>query len=513
MRPTLRWALFSAIAIAAVAPQARADDFVDRVDSYYKDVAASQRSDTVLLPLLVKVAAPPAAVASVNSAALLPASSASFVAASAWATAEPQKDALEALKKVTSQTEWKKAFAFAQPYSFAAVDPDLVIANAYTFLGDPPTLASARHLYLPLLNQLASLVHVEATRLAAEGKPADALDLVIRLTFLARSMADRAFMQEQTWGYDTMVLGLQRLRDIAYVDSRSANPVLTPDQLKDITERLQDRAGLMGTDRLLLPRGDKVAAEQIISQLFIPRGGPNPDTFGRSLARIGSKERPLRLFSETARWDGVLKLHANELDARAQLEAIYNDWAKRWQLSPFEPIQRAPSDYSRLDKTRYAALDAVLGDLGVLTTRRLELRAEMAATRTALGMYAFARANRTFPRDITAIRPSFLAKMDADPFSPEGKNPEFFVPIRDALKRPNEDPKPHEIQIFPATGDPFAVSLRDDQFVIFLIGSDRAANNARKATQMVEDRAGDFLVWPPVLSLVRQNLTETGRLN
>lgn len=501
------------VATASCALPAQADDFVDRADATYKTISSAKRSDSILLPLILKMEPTPTAASTAESAALLPADSASFAAAAAWATGAPQKAVIEALVKVTSEKDWKSFHAFGQPYSFSGIDPDLVVAGAYTFLGDPPVLASADHQYLTLLDRLEALTHVEITRLTADGKAGDALDLGVRFTFFARTIADRAFFREQSWGYRAMLLGLQRIRDVAYVDFRSAAPALTPDQLKDAIARLVDRGGVMGTDRLTLPQGDKIAAEQLIAQLFLPRAGPNPDTFGRTLARIGAQERPLRLFSETARWDGVMKLHANALDTRAQLDAIYNDWAKRWALSPFEPMQRTPSDFSKMDKVRFAALDATMGDVGVLFNQRLELRAELVSTRMSLAMYAFFRTQRSFPRDVTAVRPAFIARMDPDPFSLEGKNPEFFVPIRDALKRPNEDPKPHVLQVLLVPGQPgFEVSLKDDQFVMFLIGPDRVNNNGRKATQMVEDRTGDFIAWPPVLSLQRQYLKDTGRL-
>ena len=59
--------------------------------------------------------------------------------------------------------------AFGQLYGVEGVDIEMIAAGLYTDLGDPPTLAGARIGYMPMLDRLAILVNVEATRLAAEG--------------------------------------------------------------------------------------------------------------------------------------------------------------------------------------------------------------------------------------------------------------------------------------------------------------------------------------------------------
>ena len=200
------------VALAAPGATAQSDTYANEVNALFKAIPTARRSDLVLLPALTKTAPAPARVSLRDDAALLPASSADFAAAAAWAQAPAQQEALKVLATITREGEWTKAYAFAQPYGADLVEPSLIRDGAYTELGDPPTLAAAQHLYLPLLDRLVCLVNVEATRLAAAGDPAAGLDTLTNLVCFGRQMVDRAFSKEATWGLETMSQALERIR-------------------------------------------------------------------------------------------------------------------------------------------------------------------------------------------------------------------------------------------------------------------------------------------------------------
>ena len=126
----------------------------------------------------------PAAVSTVKDAMLMPASNASFASVRAWAEGEAQRALLEGLHAVTEEDDYRYAHAWGQPYGPDA-GFEALSSGLYTELGDPPLLAAARHLYLPALDRMAILVHVEATRRAADGDPASALDLLVDFTYFA----------------------------------------------------------------------------------------------------------------------------------------------------------------------------------------------------------------------------------------------------------------------------------------------------------------------------------------
>lgn len=517
-----RTCLFAAALVMgwmAAATPCAADEFTQRVNDIYKSIQQDKRSDLVLLPLMAKIQPGPFGDEDDLDAALMTPASTRWTKALEWAMAEPQRAVIEAVKKVTAEENLKLAYAFAQPYGSDVVDPDLVGSKMYTELGEPPTLAMADFLYLPAVSGTFRLLQVEATRLQAEGKPAEALDIMMASLHFARQIADREFLKEKAEGLGNMYLAIMRLRDIVYLDSKLETPKLTAENLRDLIRRLQDNRACLSVDKIQLPRGDQIAAEQMISRVFLARSGANPETFAPALARIGARNRPLRLFSESAKWDALRTLHANDMATREQLANVFNDWNKRWKLDPFDAMLKLETDYRKMDKTRFAMIDLILGsDMEVLFIVRRLIEVEVVGTRQALAMQGFHLQQRTFPLALTAVRPTFMTKLDLDPFDVTRKNNlQFFVPMRDRPAGPNEAPKPHEMEVFPDIPGPikwaaFSVRLRDDGFVIYSVGPDGQNNGCRKATGMIENDKGDYLYWPPVISLLRQNLTESGRL-
>jgi hypothetical protein len=498
----------------APARHAFADEFIDRVNALFKTIAPNKRSDTVLLPLLSKLTEPPAPLRNADVAALLPADAPAFAAATKWAQEEPQVKALEGLKKVTDadpKGDWRKAFAWGQPYGLADVDPDYVDMKAYTDLGEPPTLAAARVLYMPMLERYEILAQVEATRLASEGKLQDAIDLLVRFAHFSRQIADRQFRVEQVFAFKAMIRALERVRDLLYAELRAGTESkVTPDFLRDQIERLRDRGGIMGIDRLALPSAEKQGALQIVGRIFDGNGGPGPE-FARRMARLSARERPLRIFSEISAWESISAVHGNGRETRDRAENVYNDWAKRWELPKTDPSLKLPTDYTKLDKVKYAALDTLLGNLGVLFELRNQLEVELNGTRMSMACYAFWLRDKNFPPALTAVAPAIIRTADPDPFSRERQIFRYFVPMRDN-RVTGQDPKPHRLTLFPEYGERGIEKLFDKStFVLYSLGPDGSNNNILRATQMVEDERGDYLVFPPAVSIIRDFAIETGK--
>lgn len=524
IRLPLRHLAVFAIAAAALAPiTARADEFTDRANQLYSSVSTSKRSDQVLLPVLAKMQAPPAVVATVEKSMMLPASSSSFGAAKDWAAAEPQRAILDVLATITKEENPVEAMAFAQPYGADAVaaGPDglaLINAGLYTDLGDPPMLAGARFLYLPALDNVACLVNVEATRLAAEGQFDKSLDVLMNWLFFSRQMADRAFFQESHWGWRSMIGAADRIRDVVYTDFRYGQKKISTDQIAAVLHRIRPE-GYLSIDRVLFPRANQIAAEQVIAKVFVQNGGVNEAVFGSTMARLAATDRPLRLFAEAARWDQAGAQHANWYDTGEQLKRVTNDLISRWPLEPWDQRMSSKTDYEKMSRVRFAVLQAVLPDMTVLFNERQVLRAQLVGTRMALGIMAFQIRNKNWPPDIASIRPIWVKVIEADPFNTDrsqGKVPplEYFVPVRDTPHPPREAPRPWEINVVTRAGQyNFQARVGSDQFVLYSVGPDGAKDWAKNVSAEPPPGAiGDLLLWPPVTSLLRQRLSETGEL-
>jgi hypothetical protein len=507
-------------AIVCIMPAAHADEYVDRANTLYAQIRTEHRSDLILFPAVAKMDQPPASVAQIQRAILLPAGTSGWAEAEAWANAEPQRAVLQALQRAAANTQ----MAVGQPYGALAMGAtsegiELIDYGMYTELGETGLLAGARFLYLPKLDTVGSLVNVEATRLAAEGKPADAIRTLADWLFFCRQMADREMFPESRWGLRSMIAACERIRDIAYQDFRSGNQSFSVDQILAVLERLRTDDGYLMGDRLIFPQANRIAAEQVIAHTFIQRGGVNTARFGQTMARIASTDRPLRLFAEAAKWEQVGVGHADYFETSDQLGRVYNDWTNRWRLDPWDRINRGKiPDYETTSPNRFAVIRTVIPDMSVLFHDRQVLRTQIVGTRTSLGVMAFTYRNRMMPSTLAGIRPTFVREIEADPFNFErdtGRRPplEYFVPIRDQRFGEREQPRPHEMNVI-LGGDVqnFRVSIGQDQFILYSVGPDHAKNWARDVSgEPAPDGVGDLLLWPPVSSLLRQRLVEAGQ--
>jgi hypothetical protein len=161
------------------------------------------------------------------------------------------------------------------------------------------------------------------------------------------------------------------------------------------------------------------------------------------------------------------------------------------------------------EKEKFAAIVLSTPDLSDLAELRQVVRTELVGTRTSLALVAFLRSQNKPARQITAIRPQWVPAVEADPFNPEranGAQPplEYFVPQATG----------HEVSIVYTAPDlgnvPFAVTLKDDVFVLYSRGSDNTRNSAQRVQNTPDVVQGaDYLIWPPTLSLYRQYLADT----
>lgn len=522
--------LLALLVVTGLASLARADEFVDRVNALYADVRADRRSDPIILAALADLVETPAFLKSQRDAALYPSGGPAWGQAESWATASSQVALLEVLDSITKEQDPRRMLVFAQPYGLAELGSDsaqieFIQAGLYTDLGDPPLLAAAQHLYLKQFDHLARLVHVEATRRLAEGDPAGSLDVLADLIQFGRQILDREFHAEKMWAVTTMSLASERMRDVAYNDMRSGGK-LTPAQLTESIERLVDERGPISIGRIRLPKGDFIAAEQLIATVMERRGSIRTELFASTMARLESTERPLRLFGEAARWRDAAQSHVNWTGANQMLEALRGDFEFRWTLSPFDPLMaQAFTIESVLENSfardRLAVVSRSIPDMRELFAQRQILRTEILGTQNALGLAAFHAQNQRYPLDLSGIRPQYIKDVGIDPFNPsvaEGRQPPlvFFVPVRDTADRFANQPNtpPHVISILVPDAPNVSISLRADQFVLFSVGADGSGQWADEAQNTYNAPPGrDYLIWPPVMSVVRDTLRDSGAFN
>jgi hypothetical protein len=505
-------ALVGSVLFTSASP-AQDGTFVKNANRAYEVYPASRRSDMVLLPVLAAMTAPPARVAYLEDASLLPATSVDFPAAAEWAQAPAQRAALEALDQVTRETDWTKAYAFAQPYGADAVEPAMVRAGQYSEVGDPPMLAAVQHLFLPRLDRLACLVNVEATRRAAAGEVAQACDVLVDWVFFGRQMADRVMGREAAWGLRAMNQGLERLRDVVYLDM-TAGRRLTAQDLRALLERLAE-TGYTDVGRIGFPPGDRIAAEQVLARVY-PGHTVDEAVFAPTMARLGSAAHPLRLFSEWSRWRTAAAAQSDAPTARRLLTGLFDDWRARWQAGWYDLRQNVTPAYTLLPKESNAAIAQSVPDLGELIELRQIARTELVGTRTTLALIGHLYTHGSMATQLSVVRPQWLPTIESDPFNPERlSGPKawmnYLVPMRDTPKNSRGEPVPYEVSV--VTNDPTKPvnrRLTDETFMVLSMGANGKFEygilNQNTAKRL--DTPADYLIFPPVVSLQRQVLVD-----
>ncbi|MEN0020089.1 MAG: hypothetical protein AAF747_04295, partial [Planctomycetota bacterium] len=246
-----------------------------------------------------------------------------------------------------------------------------------------------------------------------------------------------------------------------------------------------------------------------------------PDLFGPTMARMAATGFPLRLFGESARWATAAESHANRFDTARRLSALANDMRFRWSRNWHDAALRRPSAYARLQQSpeiraEFSVIAETVPDPEPVFIARQLAYTEARGTQHALAVVAYWLDNNLYPRALAATRPRYLPQLTADPFDPDrdlGREPPFqyFVPMRDqaALFAPNEEITPHEIVIVVPDQANFSIRLRDDQFVVYSVGGDGTPQFAREVENTHNAARGrDYLIWPPVLTFVRDDLVQ-----
>ncbi|MCA9273144.1 MAG: hypothetical protein KDA31_08870 [Phycisphaerales bacterium] len=497
------------LAALALKGLALADEFTDRLNANYANVPDSRRAELILMPALGAMEEPPGVIVGrADRVLLLTTSSPAWAAASAWAEAEPQRAALAALAEVTAEENPRRRMDFALPYGIVGIDPSWVRMGIHAELGDPPTISAAHLGYLERMEWLATLAQIEVTRLESVGQLEQATELMFDLAILGRMMADRQLYAEVSWGFETMQTAMLRIRDIAYVDATNDGD-LTGAYFKTVVSRI-DLNGLFRLDRVRMPTGDQTGAQQLAQRVFSRSGQPDESVFATSMAELASTSRPLRLFAEAGRWQSVMSGHASSRETNDKINGLFNDWSLRWSADVFDPTFRTPTEYERLDRQSFALVAEVVPNLGRLFVMRRELETELVGTRVALAIRALSKEAGGMPSSLALARPRYIDDLGVDPYNPSraaNNRPElrFFVPERDTVGG-----RLHQMNVIPSGRTNFSVRLGSEQFVLYSLGGNEFDDRAEIVSDSGLELTGDYLIWPPVLSILRDYLEQTG---
>jgi hypothetical protein len=447
----------------------------DPLNVWLKNVPPKSRGTAVLWPAWIKAKPMPG-----DGPVPLPADIWSGMpeaeAWSKWASENP--DLAKALK------EARGTLVLGVPYGDAAAD---AAAKAKGLVALPGSaLGEAAFPYLRAVRGYAAYAVLEMRRLGGQKKFEEAFDVGLDGLRMLRGAAEQRMALEKA-----VVLEL-------LASSLEAHRVFAADHLGQIPAETLQRVALKEypflrpgdgekLKRLEMPEGDVVASETIFAEAFGPDGQPVAAVFAERFGGAQATSAPVTRFGAAAYWRTIADLHGSVDASKERLVSVFDDWWRRWRMPPYDPMNETPSEYSRLNPVRYAAVGLLATEMERVFRLRMRSAAEINGTCIALGLCGFHTANKgRWPADLGRIFPQFaLRKMNMDPYSRKYGPFEY----RDIGQKQQAIDTPWG-QVT-ATGG-----------VLWSVGGDHEDGNFAKHDP--PDGVGDLILWPPPRQLAQK---------
>ena len=397
---------------------------------------------------------------------------------SAWSKANPAIG--EAMVKS------QDALVFAMPYGTASVPEAWRTAGVATVVGGGDALGQIRFGYFNAVRALGVYATAEMYRLCAEGQHDKAFGVGVAWLRVLRQLVEQPLLEEKLFAMQSLSQALSIHRDVLWTHLDGLNVPL----LKKLS--LDEYPFLKPTDnqklrRLAMPEGDRLVAEAVLKGVFSERGKPDLDRFAAVLSAQHGGDRKLDRFGTSRLWRQVAELHSDLDPSVDKLQDIYDDWWRRWNVRPYTPFQSAPTEFSRANPVRYAAVTSLIRDIERAFTWRWVLAVQINGTATSAGLCGYyLEFRKSWPRDIERAYAVFANKrFDFDPFDKKGGRLGF-----------------RELGASVETIDTPVGRVKVKGCMLWSRGSDHEDGGG---TNHADDgSAGDILVWPPLRALARE---------
>lgn len=469
-------ALGAALSVLAAAPAvAQMASLTTRLNEPWQRVSESNKSWKPVLTAYGDLTPPPKPFGpEFNQAAIWP-------GMQGWADVAAWAERNSVLGKAILDNQSKLVFGL--PYGEDEVDSAMRDRGLCVRVGISGDIRRVEFPYLDAIGTIAAYVTAEMYRLGEAGKFEEAMNLGLAHLRFLRQVADQHMLAEKVYAFSTMAdfASIQRDFLATYLDRlpvdllrRMANdeyPYLKPAD----NERLK---------RAEMPEGDRIVAEALLKQCFDESGQPSGGQFAETFAGLQSKDAPLTRFGAAKRWASIAELHGSLDASLGKLNNIYDDWWRRWRTRPYDTMMTMPTELSRANKIRYAAVILAVKDIGGLFELRRRLIAEIDGLVTCTGLCGYHRSFGEFPDDIEKAYTTYFPKRyDFDPYDKEYRN---FI-----YRRLSE-----KVAVDTVMGRLWAEGA-------LLYGRNDNHEDDRAKTHAEGGASGDLVLWPPIRQAAR----------
>jgi hypothetical protein len=311
------------------------------------------------------------------------------------------------------------------PYGDKGVDPKFIERGIVAEIGVDGDLSRLRFGYLDAIRAINAYAVADMYRLCEAGRFDDAFRTGIAHLRMLRQGCDAQMFDEKTAFMTMLSDALSVHRDVLWA-YRSKLPWRLLKRLGQEEYPFLRASDNERLKRIAMPEGDIAVAREMIESVFDGGGQPDGERFARTFASLQSKAAPLTAFGATKRWDAIAEVHSS-LDASEQkLTDVYDDWWRRWRMRPYDPMQALPTELSRTNPVRYAAVTLAARDIDSLFELRRRLVTELCGTVVSCGLTAYRAQFGTWPNDIEkAYAMYFPKRFDFDPYD-RGEGPFLY---------------------------------------------------------------------------------------
>lgn len=356
--------------------------------------------------------------------------------------------------------------------------------------------------YLRALRGIAAFAMIEMQRLGAAGKYDEAFVVGLDGLRVMRQAAEQRMLAEKTVALELLASSLEGHR------------CFMADHLDRMPLEVLQRVALKGYPfvkpgdrdrlaRLEMPEGDRLVVEERLAIAFQSDGKPDAEKFVEEFAAVQAKDVPLERFGAAARWREIVAMHGSLDATRERLGQVYDDWWRRWRMRFYDPLVERPTEFSRLNPVRYAAVTLLAGDLQRVFDLRLRVIAELNGTALAAGLCGFRKENGgQWPRDLGQIFPLYaVKKMDMDPFS--RKYATFLYRDLGDAGQPVAT-RWGQVQASGACIWSLGVDHADGGASKHESGEDMRGTDGLSVFTVIGPPEGDLIVWPPPRQLAQK---------
>ena len=237
--------------------------------------------------------------------------------------------------------------------------------------------------------------------------------------------------------------------------------------------------------RLEMPEGDRIVAEEILDATFGPDGQPDAERFADVFGAFQARDAPLTRFGTKQRWERLSSLHGSIDASKEKLTDVYDDWWRRWRMRQYDTMMNMPTEFSRLNQIRFAAVQLAVQDLTEAFEARERLITNLNGTMFSAGLCAYHKRYGSWPNDLSPVYSvDAIKRFDFDPYHKEyGRLTYKLLRSRRAL-----DTEYGRVWL---TG-----------CMLYALGRDHTDDGVTESSN--DGSTGELVLWPPVRELARE---------